>query len=264
MSTRDTPFAPGTPCWVELLSSDVNASKAFYGGLFGWTFEESGADYGGYVTALLDGRRVAGITPNSTPTSPDVWTTYIAARDASAAADAVADAGGHVSARVMAGGGLGAMAIVSAPTSAIFGVWQAGSHTGFGRYNEPGAVVWDEHHSREFATSTAFYQRVFGWGIDKSTGDTDEFRYYLGQVHGETVVGLMDRTAQMTGDTPSYWAVYFSVADADEAAARIAELGGTVTSEPTDTDFGRVVGGRDNAGVAFTLHSEKLAGAAAE
>ena len=42
MTTRDTPFAPGTPCWVDLLSSDVDKAKIFYGELFGWTSEQAG------------------------------------------------------------------------------------------------------------------------------------------------------------------------------------------------------------------------------
>jgi uncharacterized protein len=263
MPTRDTPFAPGTPCWVELLSSDVAASQAFYGGLFDWTFEQSGADFGGYVTAYSDAYRVAGIVPHSAQTpGPDAWTTYIAATDAQAAVAAVADAGGQVIAPAMAVGDLGALAIVSDPTAAIFGIWQAGTHTGFGRYNEPGSVTWDEHHSRDFATSTRFYERVFGWTMDKSAGDTDEFRYYAGEVDGAAVAGLSDSARQLPEQAPSFWTVYFAVEDADEASGRVGELGGTVTMPAQDTPYGRIAEVHDNAGVQFMLHSEKLAGPA--
>lgn len=260
MPTRDTPFAPGTPCWVELLSSDVAASQAFYGGLFGWTFEESDADFGGYVTAYSDGYPAAGIVPHSAHTpGPDVWTTYIAATDAEAAAGAVADAGGQVIAPAMAVADLGAMAIVSDPTAAIFGIWQAGTHTGFRKYNEPGSVTWDEHHSRDFATSTRFYEQVFGWTMDRSAGDTDAFRYYSGQVNGAGVAGLADSARELPAGAPSYWTVYFSVADVDEAAGKAAALGGTVGMGPEDTPIARLAEVRDTAGVQFMLHSQKLA-----
>jgi predicted enzyme related to lactoylglutathione lyase len=34
-----TRYEPGTPSWVDVGSPDVEASKAFYGGLFGWEVE---------------------------------------------------------------------------------------------------------------------------------------------------------------------------------------------------------------------------------
>ena len=31
MPTRDTPFTPGTPCWVDLWTGDPAQAKSFYG-----------------------------------------------------------------------------------------------------------------------------------------------------------------------------------------------------------------------------------------
>ena len=47
----------GAPCWIELFSSDTDKAEAFYGSLFGWTFENAGPDYGGYINASKDGDR---------------------------------------------------------------------------------------------------------------------------------------------------------------------------------------------------------------
>jgi uncharacterized protein len=259
MTTRDTAFAPGTPCWVDLTAPDVDASKAFYGEVFGWQFEDTAPEYGGYVNATSDGHRVAGITPRMPEMQgPDVWTTYISSADAEATAAAVTAAGGTVLMPAMAVGEIGSMAMAADPAGAVFGIWQPGSHLGFAKYNEPGSVTWDENHSKDFAATTPFYETVFGWTMDK-TSDTDQFRYYQGQVDGNTVVGLMDSANSLPAEVPSHWAVYFSVPDADEAAATITRLGGTVVSGPEDTPFGRVADVTDNAGVPFKLHSEKLA-----
>ena len=35
-------YAPGTPCWAEVASPDPVAARAFYGGLFGWQFNDDG------------------------------------------------------------------------------------------------------------------------------------------------------------------------------------------------------------------------------
>src|SRR4051794_41974546 len=33
-------YIPGVPCWVDTAHPDPEAATAFYGGLFGWTFED--------------------------------------------------------------------------------------------------------------------------------------------------------------------------------------------------------------------------------
>jgi len=54
----------GLPSWVDLASPDVEASKAFYGGLFGWTSDESPEpEAGGYSTFYLEDKAVAGVKP---------------------------------------------------------------------------------------------------------------------------------------------------------------------------------------------------------
>jgi predicted enzyme related to lactoylglutathione lyase len=150
------------------------------------------------------------------------------------------------------------MAMLADPAGAVFGLWQPGVHTGFTKYNEPGAVTWDEHHSKSFPASTAFYETVFDWAMDK-TSDTDEFRYYQAQIDGQTVAGLMDSSGFLPAEVPSHWAVYFSVADADEAVTKVVELGGSVLRPPEDTPFGRIADVSDPTGTAFKLHSNVLA-----
>ena len=74
---------PGTFCWPELATTDVESAKALYGMLFGWTFDDqSGASDTTYTIARLAGRnvaalyalqrsqRVGGALPAGTPTQP--------------------------------------------------------------------------------------------------------------------------------------------------------------------------------------------------
>jgi predicted enzyme related to lactoylglutathione lyase len=158
-------------------------------------------------------------------------------------------------------GDLGAMAVLLDPSGAAIGLWQPGSHTGFGRYNEPGSVTWDEHLSKNFAASCAFYIAVFGWELEVMS-DTDEFRYSTAKVDGETVAGLMDAASFLPEQVPSHWAVYFSVTDVDAAAARLVQLGGTVTRPAEDTPFGRMADVSDPNGTAFKLHQPPVDDAA--
>lgn len=262
MTTRDTPFAAGTPCWVDLLTGDIARSAAFYGDLLGWTADEPNPDpqFGGYINLRSGGHIVAGMMPKTPEMAvmPDVWSTYISTDDIDATVAAIPEAGGVVLAGPMPVASLGSMAIAQDPTGASFGVWQPAEHIGFTKYNEPGAVTWDELHTRNFAAATDFYATVFGWTITP-TSDTDELRYATGDLNAENVAGVIDASGFLPDEVPSHWAVYFSVADADEAAAKISELGGTVVRGPEDTPFGRIVDAIDPTGAGFKLHSSKLA-----
>ena len=49
------------------MTSDTGKAKAFYGELFGWTFETGDQEkYGGYIMAAKDGKSVAGMMQNRT------------------------------------------------------------------------------------------------------------------------------------------------------------------------------------------------------
>jgi len=39
MTVRETPWAPGTPCWVDLMTPDQAAAREFYAALFGWQID---------------------------------------------------------------------------------------------------------------------------------------------------------------------------------------------------------------------------------
>jgi predicted enzyme related to lactoylglutathione lyase len=256
MATRNTPFAAGTPCWVDLLSSDTGTAQRFYGDLLGWTAEEAGTEFGGYVTFYSDGHRVAGLVANRPETgTPDFWNTYLSADDLGATVEAAEKAGARVIAPPMQVGDLGSMAILSDPAGATVGVWQPGQHTGFGKYNEAGSVAWDELHSKDFEASKGFYAEVFGWQLEP-TSDTDDFRYVTGQIGGEPVAGMMDSQRFLPPEVPSMWTVYFSVADIDAACEKATAGGGRVLRPPEDTPFGRIAELADPTGAMFKLHAE--------
>ena len=82
---------PGHPCWIELTSSDSDASRLFYESLFGWTSEASGPEYGGYIIFSLGDTPVAGgmdkaNMPDGGGDRPDLWAVYLHTEDAAATA----------------------------------------------------------------------------------------------------------------------------------------------------------------------------------
>lgn len=258
MTTRTTPFAPGTPCWVDLFTSDPERSRAFYSAVLGWEFADQGEEYGGYVLASAGGEPVAGLMRNSDGSgSPDAWSTYLATEAIEETVDAAVEAGATVLAPAMQVGPLGSMAVLVDPAGAVVGLWQAREHVGFRRYAEPGSVVWDENHSKSFGASRDFYARVFGWRYEV-LGDSDDFRYLTATVDGHEVAGLMDSARILPDAVPSHWAVYFGVDDTDTAQQVAEEHGATVLMGAEDTPFGRVADLLDPTGAPFKLHSATL------
>ena len=78
-----TSYAQGTPNWVDLQTSDQDAAKAFYAGLFGWTYDDQPMPQGPvYSMAMLGGHHVAAIAPQSPELAaagaPPMWNTYLA------------------------------------------------------------------------------------------------------------------------------------------------------------------------------------------
>lgn len=252
MPTRDT--APiGAPCWIDLLTSDPERARAFYGELFGWTSEETGDEYGGYVNFSKDDITVAGCMRNDgSQGAPDCWTVYLATDDAQKTADAAAANGGQVYMAPMEVPSLGTWAMVADPGGAALGVWQPALHQGFGVLGEPGTPNWFELHTRDYAASVAFYQDVFGWDT-YVVGDSPEFRYTTLGEGEDQKAGIMDASGFLPEGVPAHWSVYFGAEDADATLARITDLGGAVVLPAEDTPYGRLATATDPTGTTFKL-----------
>jgi predicted enzyme related to lactoylglutathione lyase len=248
----DSPL--GTPCWVELLTSDPERSQDFYGRLFGWTVEEGGAEYGGYKNFLLHDVRVAGCMKNDGNAGvPDLWSIYLATEDAEATVGRAAAAGGQVVVPSMDVMTLGRMAVVVDVGGAVIGAWQPGDHRGFGYVAEPGAPAWFELHTRDYEESLAFYREVFGWQT-RTESDVPEFRFSTVSVDDEQYAGVMDASEFLPEGVPAGWTVYFGVTDCDHGVSEVVSLGGEVVMAPEDSPYGRLATVADPTGAVFRLH----------
>ena len=126
MSERNG-YAPGTPCWVDVSSTDIEGSKRFYSELFGWNaFTVPAPEADGYTLFDLRGKQVAGLGPSQEEWGPPAWSTYIWSDDADETASRVSDAGGTVLMGPMDVMDAGRMVFAKDPTGGVFGVWQAG------------------------------------------------------------------------------------------------------------------------------------------
>jgi predicted enzyme related to lactoylglutathione lyase len=245
-----TNFAPGTPNWVDLGTTDVAGAARFYGSLFGWELENLGPDAGGYGLFRKNGKQVAGVGPAMDPNRGTSWATYFATDDADDSASKVTANGGQVVMAPMEVMEQGRMAVFMDPTGAFFSVWQPGKHGGAELTYEPGSLTWTELLTPDIKSGKRFYPAVLGVTTrDVSMGEGPP--YTLFEVEGRSVAGAMpqDRSA----GAPSYWSVYFAVDDCDATHEKALELGASEIMVPQDSPAGRFSVLADPQGGAFSI-----------
>ena len=248
-----TSYTQGTPNWVDLQTTNQDAAKAFYSGLFGWSYDDQSMPQGAvYSMAMLGGHPVAAIAPQSSEMAaagvPPVWNTYIAVDSVDEATAKVEAAGGKVAMAPFDVMDAGRMAFVMDPAGAPVALWQANQHIGAMLVNEPGTLAWNELITAD-PGAIKFYTDVLG--LTTSTMDMGGGHgYTLFEAGGQQVGGSM--APPMPG-IPNHWQVYFAVDDTDAAAAKAAELGGTVQVPPFDTPVGRIAVLIDPQGAVFSV-----------
>lgn len=244
-------YTPGTPGWVDI-GTDVEAAKAFYAPLFGWSAQDAGPveETGGYGFFLKDGRLVAGYGPQQAP-GPPFWTTYVIVSDADDVAKKVEQAGGTVVLAAVDVMTAGRMAVFQDPQGAYISVWQPGDHQGAQLVNEPGALAWNELQTRDPEGSKAFYTAVFGW--EQHTHAEGPMPYTEFKVGGASIAGMLPMPPMIPKEVPPHWLVYFAVDDTDAAVAKAGELGGVVRMPPMDVPVGRFSVLADPQGATFAV-----------
>jgi predicted enzyme related to lactoylglutathione lyase len=274
MPERDG-YIPGVPCWADTSQPDPKAAVDFYSGLFGWEFEDVMPPDapGEYFIARIRGLDVAavGSQPEAMPPHA-MWNTYVWVESADETASKVSDSGGKVVMDPFDVMDAGRMAVFADPEGATICAWQAKENRGARIVNEHGSVNFNTLHTRDAEGAKAFYGAVFGWRTLELPGgfemwtlpgygdhlerDNPDLRKNMAEMDApagfEDVVASLNPIPEEQSDMPPNWGVTFAVDDADAAAERAGELGGTVVMPPFDAPWVRMTVIVDPQGATFT------------
>jgi predicted enzyme related to lactoylglutathione lyase len=265
---QETPsFAPGTFCWVELATTDNEAAKKFYTGLFGWTIDDRPMGPGMVYTMLnLAGKQAGALYKMEqdliTQGVPSHWSSYVLVTSADETAAKAKELGATIFAGPFDVATHGRMAVIQDPTGAVFALWEAKDHPGAGVVNVPNSFCWNELMTTDTAKDGDFYTGLFGWG--KNTQNFGPLEYTM-FANGERPAGGMLKITPEMGPIPPNWLVYFAVDDCDAKTQKAKELGASVMKPPDDIpSIGRFSILTDPQGAAFALIKLENAEASAE
>lgn len=127
----------------------------------------------------------------------------------------------------------------------------------------PGTFSWADLGTPDPAAAKRFYTGLFGWSFEDRPISDGEY-YTIFDVGGKSVAALYNQMAdQKAAGIPPHWLSYVSVESADQAAARAAELGGTVLAPAFDVmEAGRMAVIQDpTGGVLAVWEARKYPGA---
>jgi len=249
----------GKVVWHDLLTNTPEASRRFYGELFGWTFEEPGVDLGfgppsSYMLIRSDGELIGGMF--DTTVIPDrgnvsQWITVVSVADIDAAAAAAEAHGGEVLTPPTVLASRGTIAVLQDSTGALVAVLETKNGDPADREPAENSFLWDELWTGDVDKSAGFYGVVAGHEYENRAVGTSGNSYHLLQSGGRPRAGILQNPF---GDVPPVWVNYLRVADPAAVAAKVENLGGSIIVPVRARDIGGhagMIAGPSGAGIAL-------------
>lgn len=120
--------APGTFCWNELATTNLETAKSFYTELLGWRLKDSQAAGMVYNEIVAGGREVGGMYQMTAEfgDAPSHWIAYVAVDDVDAKAKQAEELGGKVCVPPTDIPNVGRFCVINDPTGATLSLVKLG------------------------------------------------------------------------------------------------------------------------------------------
>jgi predicted enzyme related to lactoylglutathione lyase len=231
MSLSDEPLT-GKFVWHDLVTTDLEADKRFYTGLFGWTYEQRRGPNGNPYTLAKSGDRfVAGMVVEPQPKDGGVisrWLGYLSVPDLGLAVKQNGAAGGSAVVERLDISDYVSVAAIIDPQGAVLGLAQSNiGDPDDSRAGTPGRVVWNELLANDPVAAAQFYKALAGYKVDVQQRNGGEYTLLIAD--GVKRAAILENP--MDGVEP-LWLTYFGVQDVKAATAKVGGLGGRVLLAP--------------------------------
>ena len=243
----------GKMVFAELVTPDIAQAERFYGGLFGWTFEDIKLGSYDFVEASDGGHLVASLFSRPMPSDHSrgpAWLTFFSTKDVDAVAALAAQQGARLLRPAHDLPGLGREAVFADPQGAVFAAFTSASGDPPDVLVQPGQWIWSALITTDPDAAAAFYQSVFNYDVYDLPAPQDAQHLTLA-ADDFARVGINPMPGKRP-DAHPYWINFLRVDDAGVVAAKATSLGGQVLLSPrTDRHGAQIAILADPAGAPF-------------
>ncbi len=242
--------------WYELVTTDMEAAKAFYTEVVGWGTQDASTPGAAYTLFTAGGASVSGLMslPEDARKSGlrPSWLGYVGVDDVDAAADRIKQLGGAVHVPPKDVPNVSRFSVAVDPQMATIALfkWLNSEPEQPADLDGPGRVGWHELLADDWEKAWAFYGELFGW--QKADADIGVAgTYQLFSAGGQTIGGMFTKPAMVP---VPFWLYYFNVGDIDLAMKRVKAGGGQILNGPIEVPGNRwIVQCTDPQGAIFAL-----------
>ncbi len=229
MATYETTH--GSIVHIDLNSDDAEATRAFYGKAFGWSFEAFG-DMAYHLFRAPSPPNGGIMARQEGEFQPPATVLYLNVDDLAETRAAITEAGGQVLVEEIEVPEMGVFCMFRDPGGIVQAAWEdryegeppEGGWPKLTDEPQPGAYCFFELYSEDPPATQAFYTSMFGWTFE----DDEDGGYRFANPPTPPTGGLMEAGDHMpAGSLP-----YVLVASAEDACQAIDAAGGTVLREP--------------------------------
>jgi predicted enzyme related to lactoylglutathione lyase len=243
--------------WYELMTTDIEAARAFYEPVAGWKIGDKSVMPGmDYRMINAPDAMIGGVMPidqdMASHGAKPLWIGYIGVDDVDATVEAIKAADGTIHLPPFDIPGVGRLAMASDPQGAPFyvmrGAVEDGTSTAYS-VDGVGHCGWNELSSPDQTAALDFYMGLFGWTNPDSMpmGEMGQYRFLF-------VDDLRIGASVEQKDLPAFWLHYFRVPSIAKAIEAVKAGGGTVMMGPHEVPGGdHIIIGTDPQGAQFAL-----------
>lgn len=248
--SQDT-YIPGKFVHADLVTNDLSAATAFYGGLFGWEFDK----HPDYAVVFAGDRDMGTIFQRDLPldaTRKPRWVAYMSVPDVAAAQQIVTNNGGSTVLAPRTVPDLGTLAIFTDAEGAVFGATHLDGGDPEDYLAEPGEWIWIQLLSRDPLKAGDFYKQLAPYEL-LDNAHSERSGSYLLVSQDYARAGVLTIAADRTEVKPT-WLPFVRVESVVDAIAKAQLLGGKVLVAPRqDLSDGQVAVLADPTGAAIGI-----------
>ena len=252
-------WSHGTFFWNELRTRDLEASKKFYEGAVGWTFDnESANPQSDYWVAKSGGMPAAGIiemNENEWKGIPDHWFCYIAVDNVDERAQLVQENQGKQYGPLFDIPDIGRVAIVEDSSGATIGYMTPDipdeAMQGDWDMSPYGKFFWNELMTKEVESAKKFYSKTLDWTYDQVPSASGG-EYWVARSGTHHAAGIFEMVGAEFKGIPANWFSYIAVKNIEESCNLVKKSGGKLMKPVFEVaDVGKFGIIEDTCGVCF-------------